>query len=488
MTDAVALGTVGKPCSATWQSALDTASDSRWASHRQPVKRGYTGPYRSHDLRGDRLPLDSDGNVLIPAHVICRKRDGEVLHPQEIEEFVLGYTQGRIPDYQMAALAMAVYFQGMTTEETVALTRSMLHSGVTLRWPSDATCVDKHSTGGIGDKVSLVAAPLLACCGCRVPMLSGRGLGTTGGTLDKLESIPGFRTDLSIEEIVRLTARVGCVITGASAELAPADRQMYHLRDVTGTVPSTPLIVASILSKKLAEGISSLVLDVKVGNGAFAKTIAEGRKLAWTLVEVGTRMGLRMTALLTDMNQPLGQAVGNALEVREAMDTLRGQGPAEVLELAVRLGTELLLVEGQAVDEQAARRAQLQHIQSGKALAKFEEMVAAQGGRLAFRDIDPSDALPAAKDGYVHAIDAGRLGEAVMALGGGRRVMSDRINHEVGIKVLVRVGDRVTAGQPLLEVFGPRTAASLDLHTVIRLEADAIAPRPLVVDRIEYPR
>ena len=264
--------------------------------------------------------------------LIAKKRDGGELSAEEIAWLVHGYVAGHVPDYQKAAWAMAVYLRGMTVAETAALTEAMLHSGRTLTWPAGGLPkVDKHSTGGIGDKVSLVLAPLLACCGVQVPMISGRGLGATGGTLDKLESIPGFRTDLSIDEMRRMLAEGGCFITGTTHDLVPADRKLYALRDVTGTVPSIPLITASIMSKKLAEGLDALVLDVKFGSGAFMKTLAEARQLAESLVATGKQMGVPTTALLTDMGQPLGRMAGNAVEVNETVTALQGNGPADLM-------------------------------------------------------------------------------------------------------------------------------------------------------------
>src|SRR3954463_15089278 len=282
-----------------------------------------------------------------PVNIISKKRDGSELSADEIGSLISGYVRGDVPDYQMSAWAMAVYLRGMTVAETAALTEHMLYSGVTFKWPAEeAPKVDKHSTGGIGDKVSLPLAPLLACCGLAVPMISGRGLGATGGTLDKLESIPGFRTDLSLAEIAVITERVGCVITGASAEIAPADKKLYALRDVTATVPSIPLITASIMSKKLAESLDALVLDVKFGSGAFMKSLDDARALARSLVDTGKRMGVKTTALLTDMNQPLGRMAGNANEVNEAVATLQGRGPDDLWQCTRELGAELLVLSG----------------------------------------------------------------------------------------------------------------------------------------------
>ncbi|RIK84242.1 MAG: thymidine phosphorylase [Planctomycetota bacterium] len=282
-----------------------------------------------------------------PVWIIQKKRDRGELTAAEIGEFIAGYVRGDVPDYQMSALAMAIYLNGMTTDETAALTDSMLNSGARFEWPDDGRLrADKHSTGGIGDKTSLLLAPMLACCGLQVPMISGRGLGATGGTLDKLEAIPGFRTDLSMEEVRDVVRRVGCVITGATADLVPADRKLYALRDVTATVPSIPLITASIMSKKLAEGLDALVLDVKFGSGAFMKTLDQARRLAESLVSTGKRMGVATTALLTDMNQPLGRMAGNAVEVNESVAALEGRGPADLMEVTLALGAQVLAFAG----------------------------------------------------------------------------------------------------------------------------------------------
>ena len=434
---------------------------------------------------------------MTPAQLIARKRDGGELSESAIADFIRQYARGTIPDYQMSAMAMAIYFQGMSPAETVALTQAMLDSGATLQWPNDQIRrVDKHSTGGIGDKVSLVLAPTMACCGLQVPMLSGRSLGITGGTLDKLESIPGVRTDLSTHEITTLTQRVGCVITGASDELAPADKQLYQLRDVTATVPSIPLIIASILSKKLAENLDSLVLDVKFGRGAFMKSIDQARALAKGLVEVGTTLGVKTSALLTDMNQPLGRFVGNIVEVREAVDALRGNGPSDLMELVLHLGSELLLAEGVASDAEQGTQLQQRVIDSGAALAKFWEMVAAQGGQPEAKlQTARSEEVLAEQPGFVTAIDAQALGEAIIQLGGGRRVMTDRIDHSVGLEVLVRIGDYVEQDRPLLRVFsGPllrvfnkpssRKTDYSELRQAIGIENKSSAPLKLIHERI----
>ncbi len=564
-----------------------------------------------------------------PAIIIARKRDGLELGPDEISAFVSGFAEGAIPDYQMAALAMAIFLRGMTAAETAVLTARMLASGRKLKWqrtapnwsdeeeappdpssepteeltalpgcsavepkprlgtgqdqrksdrsltvrenravppqtsdtlllegstpvecrpepvlsqrdtveidavdpasedealgdtieiqlpgrgrpssssaandtvdyrhglgnqpPFSGPVVDKHSTGGLGDKVSLILAPLLACCGLRVPMISGRGLGATGGTLDKLESIPGFRTLLSLDEITRITDRVGCVITGASAELAPVDRRLYALRDVTATVESIPLITASIMSKKLAEGLTALVLDVKYGSGAFMKTLGSARKLAASLVETGQRMGVKTSALLTNMDQPLGRMVGNTLEVDEALATLAGNGPQDLWEVTRELGADLLLTTGTSSDRPSARKLLEGHLNSGRALAKFIEMVAAQGGNLNAprpRATTQSD-IVATKSGFVSRINAEALGIAVLELGGGRRVMSDRIDHGVGLEMLARIGDRVELGQPLVKVYAPDNlfqAVKPLIRNAIFIRAQSAKPPILISERMD---
>ncbi|HID20920.1 MAG TPA: thymidine phosphorylase, partial [Planctomycetaceae bacterium] len=376
--------------------------------------------------------------LVSPSLIIERKRDGLELTRDEIKAFVSGYTVGRIADSQMAALAMAVYLRGMSFCETRWLTEAMLDSGRRLEWSGDRPVVDKHSTGGVGDNVSLVLVPLLACCGVRVPMISGRGLGLTGGTLDKLESIPGFRTELSLPEIQRLTDQVGCVITGATKELVPADRKLHALRDVTGTVGSVPLITASILSKKLAEGLDTLVLDVKCGRGAFMKTLDEAKTLTRSLVAVGGCTGVRTVALVTDMTQPLGRCVGNAIEVEEAIRTLQGRGPHDLWEVVSALGTELLVSAGLYRHRGDANLALIDARDSGRAIEKFRQMVTAQGG-------DLSQGLPKApaydvradRSGFVRSIDAERIGRIVSEMGAGRQSVGAPVDHSVGVEFLV---------------------------------------------------
>jgi pyrimidine-nucleoside phosphorylase len=365
----------------------------------------------------------------------------------------------------------------------------MLHSGITFQWPDgEFPKVDKHSTGGIGDKVSLPLAPLLACCDLQVPMISGRGLGATGGTLDKLEAIPGFRTDLSTSEMQLICRRVGCVISGATADLVPADRKLYALRDVTGTVPSIPLITASIMSKKLAEGLDALVLDVKYGSGAFMKTLDQARQLAQSMVDTGRRMGVPTTALVTDMNQPLGRMAGNAVEVNESMDALRGNGPRDLMEVTLELGAELLVLAKRETTHDAARARLQKAIDSGVGLQKFREMVAAQGGDLdAPRPIAPAQELPSPRSGFVVAVDTEQLGLAIIELGGGRKKLGDKLDLSVGLEMLVRLGERVDTGQPLLRIFArPDAAAKVrdDLLQAITIGDNRVEPPPLIVERI----
>ena len=387
--------------------------------------------------------------------ILKKKRDGHALSDAEISQIVDGVTRETIPDYQISAFAMAVFLRSMNDFETTSLTQHMLRSGETIHWSSHGfPVVDKHSTGGVGDKVSLVLAPLLACCGFYVPMISGRGLGATGGTIDKLEAIPGFRADLSLAEIRRITNDVGCVITAASSEIAPADRRLYAIRDVTATVASIPLITSSILSKKLAAGLDALVLDVKFGGGAFMQTPEEAGQLARSLVNTGARLGLRTTALLTNMDQPLGRMIGNGVEVDEAVETLQGCGSEDLRELVVTLGIELMQLVRKDVAETDLRHELLETLDSGRGLEKLSEMVAAQGGDLSQqRRRSKTHWIEADRSGFVRAIDARKIGELVIDLGGGRRKLQDKIDHSVGVELAVKVGDSIDQGQPLAKVF-----------------------------------
>lgn len=392
-----------------------------------------------------------------PQDLVKKKRDGQALTDAEIEFLINGYVQGRIPDYQMSALAMAIYFQGATRDETVALTRCMLHSGIVVDLQSvPGRKVDKHSTGGVGDKISLPLASAVAAAGVPVPMISGRGLGHTGGTLDKLESIPGFRVDLAVDEYRRILEQIGVCMIGQTADIAPADKRLYALRDVTATVESIPLITSSILSKKLAEGIDALVLDVKVGSGAFMKTPAQAEALARSLVEIGTMMGKETVALLTDMEQPLGNAVGNTLEVLESIDIMSGAGPQDVRELTVELGAYMALF-GRAVDTlDAGREALARVLDTGAALKKFQRLVELQGGDPElirhpdrFRRAARRQSITTEQSGYVQSIDSEAVGIAGMLLGAGRQRVDDRIDHDAGIVLAKKVGDRVAAGDEL---------------------------------------
>lgn len=423
---------------------------------------------------------------MIPASIIAAKRDGHELSDDQIQFFVQGFATDQIPDYQMSALAMAIYLNGMSSRETATLTMQMLQSGAVLNWPQDGNVrVDKHSTGGVGDKVSIPLAPLLACCGLQVPMLSGRGLGATGGTLDKLESIPGFRTDLTLHEIQQLTERIGCVITGASQELAPADQRLYALRDVTATVPSIPLITASIMSKKLAESLDALVLDVKFGSGAFMKTEQQARQLAESLVHTGQRMGVHTTALLTDMNQPLGRMCGNAVEVQESVQILQGQGPADVRELTLALAAELLVSTGREPNHQRAIQTATAKLDGGFAFEKYQQMVVAQSG-------DPDALLTVARAhdvladqaGFLTSVHTEQLGLAIIAMGGGRQKKHAAIDPSVGLEILVRIGDRIERDQPVARIFSENPESHRDsIRSAFQLGPEP-QPQPLIVDRV----
>jgi pyrimidine-nucleoside phosphorylase len=429
--------------------------------------------------------------------LIERKRDGGALTPQEWRELIAAYAADAVPDYQMSALLMAVFLNGLEPAEVAALTGAMLESGARLRFDHLRTpCVDKHSTGGVGDKVSLVLAPLVASCGVAVPMISGRALGHTGGTLDKLEAIPGFRTTLTPAETQRQVELLACAMIGQSADIAPADRKLYALRDATSTVESIPLIAASIMSKKLAEGISGLVLDIKRGSGAFLPDLDDGLELARTMIQLGEGHGCRTVALLTAMDRPLGNACGVALETEEAIAGLRGEAPADLMEVTYALGTEMLILGGVAKDAAEARAALKRAVQSGKAADKFRSVVAAQGGNPAVLD-DPG-LLPQAREvatyaapraGHVAHIEPRVLGRAIVEMGGGRRTMEDTINPAVGFVVAIRPGDAVEAGQPLASIYaadaeGIRMGVAA-LNRAVRLVAEAPPPPlPLLSHRV----
>ncbi|MFM2082656.1 MAG: hypothetical protein RL380_1347 [Verrucomicrobiota bacterium] len=401
--------------------------------------------------------------------LIESKREGKTLAPSQIKEFIREFTVGKIPDYQFAALLMAIYFRGLNTAETTALTLAMRDSGDVLVFPKDKRpLVDKHSTGGVGDKVSLPLAPLLACLGFRVPMISGRGLGITGGTLDKLDSIPGYQTLLPAKKITALVQRVGCVICGQTDTMVPADKKIYALRDATGTVPSIQLITASILSKKLAESLDALVLDVKFGCAAFMQTKADARQLAQAMVALGNQCGVNTRAVLTDMNTPLGRAAGNWLEVKESVACLDGEGPEDLRELVLVFAAHLLAQTGKAKSLAAARRQAEACLDSGAPRAKWDEMLVAQGADLAAfnrklqRDHTAKVVmeLKATRSGYVAKCDAKILGEVIRDLGGGRLTKESVINFDVGIDQLAKPGEAVKPGALLCRIHATDRAST----------------------------
>ena len=401
--------------------------------------------------------------------LIAKKRDGGELTTSEIEFIVSSFAEGALPDYQMSALAMAIFFRGLNFRETVDFTRSMRDSGEVMQWQPGLPKVDKHSTGGIGDKISIPLAPALAACGLSVPMVSGRGLGPTGGTLDKLESIAGFRCDLTLQEFQKVVEDVGCVISGATGKIAPADKKLYALRDVTGTVPAIGLITASILSKKLSEGLDALVLDVKWGSGAFMKTYEQAKQLAERLVNVANELGTKTTAVLTDMNQPLGRMVGNVVEIEESLEILDGKGPDDVKKLTCELGAHLLVNCQKANSHSQARAAIGNALDDGSAMERFQQMVAAQGGKVQelAKRAKTSDLIPG-HAGYLSAVDCEKIGIAVIELGGGRKQLQDPINFSVGIESLKRIGDQVEKDEPIVRIFAdgkiPETVKRLSLE------------------------
>ena len=428
---------------------------------------------------------------LSPQHIIARKRDGHALAREEIVAFVCGATDGSWANYQLSAMLMAIFTRGMNTAETVALTDAMMHSGVvvdlsSVRLPK----VDKHSTGGVGDKVSLHLAPMIAACGVAVPMISGRGLGYTGGTLDKLESIPGFRVGLSMEEYSAQVDKIGCALIGQSKELVPADKKLYVLRDVTATVECLPLICASIMCKKLAEGIDALVLDVKFGAGAFMKDKADALALAQAMVAIGNGMGKSTRALLTAMEQPLGRTVGNALEVAESIACLRGEGPTDLMEVTYALGEQMLLLAG-VVKTAAEARARLEEsISSGSALAKFRQIVIAQGGDGCVVD-DPSrlrqarlrTEVKSATGGYVQAVGAMEIALAAIKLGSGRVKAEDAVDHAVGFSSLVKIGERVPPGGVIAVVHASSEAALAEARESV-MRAIRFSVEPVQIPRL----
>jgi len=432
--------------------------------------------------------------VIRAAELIERKRDGEELAPDELADLVLAYGRDEVPDYQMAAFLMAVYFRGLSAAETFALTEAMIRSGETvdLRAVLGRKVVDKHSTGGVGDKTSIALAPIVAACGVPFAKMSGRGLGHTGGTLDKLESIAGFRIELTDDEFVAQVRDVGLAIIGQTAELVPADKRLYALRDVTATVEQVSLIAASIMSKKLAGGAEAIVLDVKVGDGAFMKSLDTARELANAMLELGRDAGREVVCLLTDMDQPLGHAVGNALEVREAVATLRGDGPPDFSELVLAAAGRLLSLSDLGVDEAEGRRRAERAIDDGSALAAYERWIRAQGGEPDERGLPRAPVVrevTAPRAGYVGRLSAIRIGAAALGLGAGRRTKDDVIDHAVGVVCRRKRGDLVEASEPLAEVHArteeTASAAGAIVEDAYELREAPPENRPILLDVLE---
>jgi pyrimidine-nucleoside phosphorylase len=441
-------------------------------------------------------PPDTLEDEMHIPELIARKRDGEALSDEELEFLVQGYTDDEIPDYQMSAFLMAVFFQSMTHDELSTWTRSMLHSGEVLDLSDiQGVKVDKHSTGGVGDKVSLILAPLAVAAGLKVPMISGRGLGHTGGTLDKLESIPGFDVNQPVERFRQLVDELGCGLIGQTGEIAPADKQLYALRDVTATVECIPLIASSIMSKKLAEGIDGLVLDVKVGSGAFMKEVDQARELAETMIGIGDAMDTPVRALVTDMDQPLGLAVGNALEVQESIETLRGEGPRDLTDITVALVTEMLDLAGMSSNRSDTKQMLVELLQDGSALDVFRDIIEEQDGDPSVCD-DPS-ALPTAEHvetfeatraGKIHSLDAQEVGLAALELGAGRRTKEDDIDPAVGLVFRKKRGADVDAGEPILHIHyndeSDLESCRERLERAIHIEDGAVEEPPLIIDRL----
>ncbi len=433
---------------------------------------------------------------MLAHRLIERKRDGGKIEAGEWRALASAYAKGHVPDYQMAALLMACYLRGLDRTETAALTEAMIASGDTLDLSDiDRPRVDKHSTGGVGDKVSLVLAPLIASLGVAVPMMSGRSLGHTGGTLDKLESIPGFRTDLSLEQARAHVKRLNCALMAQTPEIAPADRKMYSLRGATATIESMPLIASSIMSKKLAEGLTGLVLDIKRGSGAFLPELDRGLELAKTMIELGADHGCPVVALVTAMDRPLGRACGNALEVEESIATLKGEGPSDLLEVTYALGAEMLLLAGTVPDRPTARREMEESIGTGAAAAQFQRIIEAQGGNPGVVD-DPAvlpqanecEIFPAPRRGFIARVEPRTIGRGIIEMGGGRSTVTDRVDPTVGFVITAQPGDFVEGGEPLATIFAADRAGieigRRTLRNAIHLADEADLPLPLVSHRV----
>lgn len=426
---------------------------------------------------------------MIASTLLAKKRDGSALTDDEIRFLIDGFCRGEVADYQISALAMAICLRGMDTREIATLTGVMLESGDRLpRLSADGTRprVDKHSTGGLGDKVSLILAPMLAACDVDVPMISGRGLGLTGGTLDKLEAIEGFQTQLTVDQSSQVLRDVGTFIIGASQRIAPADQKLYAIRDVTGTVESIPLITASILSKKLAANLDSLVMDVKTGSAAFMKSESQAIELARSLVSVGSQAGLPTIAILSDMDQPLGKAIGNAVEVNEAVEVLRGQSGV-VRELAIELGAALLVSVAKVACLDDGRQRLAEAIDRGYAMERFERMVDAQGGRLKYPlSLATATEITAPRSGYVARYDCYAIGQAIVAMGGGRRKTDDAIDHRVGLSVHRRIGQPIERGEPILTLYchsGNASDYAKTLMSAVEIDSAPVPERSLVLQR-----
>ena len=410
-----------------------------------------------------------------PVELLLKKRDGHALSPEEIEFFIAGYLSGEIAEYQMSALLMACYFQGLEKPEIAALTKSYIDSGKTIAFGFDLPVADKHSTGGVGDKISLMLAPIAAACGLMVPMISGRGLGHTGGTLDKLESIPGFKTGFSMQEFKALVEKYGFALVGQSAELVPADKRIYALRDVTATVESPGLITASIMSKKIAEGAWHLVIDLKVGSGAFMPNLRRAKELAELLMHTGRSFGQKVSVVFSNMNSPLGHAVGNALEMIEAIEYLKGDYLPDTYELTTALTAEMLISAGLAVDFMAAKEMIDNAVSSGKAMEKFREIILAQGGNPGvlddyslFAQAPVVQPIIADTEGYVHSIDSRAIGYALVRIKAGRMVVSDTIDYSAGAMLYPKTGDKVAKGEKLGEVHAASLEAASEVAELIK--------------------
>ena len=424
--------------------------------------------------------------------ILRKKRDGEKLSEEEIKWAVENYTKGNIPDYQFSAFLMAIYLRGLDDEETLALTKAMIESGKPISWETDKPRVDKHSTGGVGDKVSLPLAPLVASYDVLVPMISGRALGHTGGTLDKLESIKGYRTNLTLEEFKRVALENGCSIIGQTPELAPADGKIYALRDVTATVESIPLISASIMSKKLSEGLTGLVLDVKTGSGAFMRDKEDARKLAEKMVNIGNMYGVKTVALITNMDVPLGWAIGNACEICESVQLLKGEGPEDLKELVLTLGSYMLILAGKTESVDVGKEMMERAIKNGEGYLRFKRMVEMHGGK--FEDIEREDftkteiseEVKAQEEGYISFMDTRRVGMAAVILGAGRLKKEDRIDHKVCIFSIKKTGDRVLKGESVFKVFGndeERVKKAVEiLKESFTISKDPVGKKPLIFE------